>query len=218
MNRAIYAAAAAAVALCAPSAVYAAPVIAGSTIDLTGFFQATGGTNLNQATGLDFVAGASGAASPGTPGVIPTYGSGSGTFAGLFCPTSVAAATCGSITDLTNLAVGPQTINNFLTLVGGNNVSPIIFDLTGITSVGRAEADFLTFRATGNIRYGNFDITPGTFLFSAQGGQATSFSGTLTAGSAVPEPATWAVMMLGFGGLGMTMRRRTKPTMRVRFV
>ena len=218
MNKAIYAAAAATVASCAPSAVYAAPVIAGSTIDLSGFFQATGGTTLNQSTSLDFVAGASGAASPGTPGVIPTYGSGSGTFAGLFCPTTTSAGSCGSITDLTNLAVGAQTINNFLTLAGGTNTSPIIFDLTGITSVGRSESDFLTFRANGNIRYANFDITPGTFLFSAQGSQATSFSGTLTAGSAVPEPATWAVMMLGFGGLGMAMRRRTKPTMRVRYV
>jgi hypothetical protein len=24
----------------------------------------------------------------------------------------------------------------------------------------------------------------------------------------VPEPATWALMLLGFGGIGMAMRRR----------
>ena len=217
MKKAFYAAAAATVALCATSA-NAAPVVAGSTIDLTGFFQATGGTNLNQATSLDFVAGASGAASPGTAGVVPTYGSGTGTFAGFFCPTSMMSASCGSIADITNLAVGAQTINNFISLSGGNNASPIIFDLTNITSVGRAESDFLTFRATGNIRYANFDPTPGTFLFSAQGGQATSFSGSLTANSAIPEPATWAVMLMGFGGLGVAVRRRPKTTMRVRFV
>ena len=28
--------------------------------------------------------------------------------------------------------------------------------------------------------------------------------------SGVPEPATWAMMMIGFGGLGHAMRRRTK--------
>ncbi len=29
---------------------------------------------------------------------------------------------------------------------------------------------------------------------------------------AVPEPATWAMMLLGFGGIGMAMRRRRKAT------
>lgn len=36
-----------------------------------------------------------------------------------------------------------------------------------------------------------------------------------TAGAAVPEPATWAMMLLGFGLVGAAMRR--KPTARVRF-
>lgn len=30
---------------------------------------------------------------------------------------------------------------------------------------------------------------------------------------AVPEPATWAMMLLGFGGIGMTIRRRRKATL-----
>jgi hypothetical protein len=30
---------------------------------------------------------------------------------------------------------------------------------------------------------------------------------------AVPEPATWAMMLLGFGGIGLTMRRRRKPAL-----
>jgi hypothetical protein len=29
----------------------------------------------------------------------------------------------------------------------------------------------------------------------------------------VPEPATWAMMLLGFGGIGMAMRRRRRPAM-----
>jgi hypothetical protein len=33
-----------------------------------------------------------------------------------------------------------------------------------------------------------------------------------TGGGAVPEPATWALMLLGFGGIGMAMRRSRRST------
>jgi hypothetical protein len=33
----------------------------------------------------------------------------------------------------------------------------------------------------------------------------------------VPEPATWAMMMLGFGGLGYTLRRKSATGPRIRF-
>jgi hypothetical protein len=36
-------------------------------------------------------------------------------------------------------------------------------------------------------------------------------------GAPVPEPATWAMMMLGFGGLGYTLRRRPTVGARIRF-
>ena len=42
-------------------------------------------------------------------------------------------------------------------------------------------------------------------------------SGTGGNGGAVPEPATWAMMLLGFGAMGMVMRRRRKQTANVRF-
>lgn len=31
--------------------------------------------------------------------------------------------------------------------------------------------------------------------------------------AAVPEPATWAMMLLGFGGIGLAMRRRRRPAL-----
>jgi hypothetical protein len=34
--------------------------------------------------------------------------------------------------------------------------------------------------------------------------------GAPTAGGAVPEPASWALMLIGFGGLGATLRRRRR--------
>ncbi|MHA6723417.1 PEPxxWA-CTERM sorting domain-containing protein [Sphingomonas sp. RS2018] len=35
--------------------------------------------------------------------------------------------------------------------------------------------------------------------------------------SAVPEPATWAMMMLGFGGMGYAVRRKPRVAARIRF-
>ncbi len=57
-------------------------------------------------------------------------------------------------------------------------------------------------------------FTPGTFNF-------TGFSnGTLNisrAVAAVPEPATWAFMILGFGAIGFAMRRRRKTNVTVSY-
>jgi hypothetical protein len=48
--------------------------------------------------------------------------------------------------------------------------------------------------------------TPGT-------NQTGSFGGSLafSAANAVPEPGTWAMMLLGFGAMGVSMRPRRKP-------
>jgi len=45
------------------------------------------------------------------------------------------------------------------------------------------------------------------------GPNATGITGdalTVTAAGAVPEPATWALMLLGFGAIGIAMRRRSR--------
>lgn len=91
----------------------------------------------------------------------------------------------------------------------------------------------------------SFDYSSGNLLVAAPGfGLAASGSGTVSAGftnittatftspgtttqldnivlnaatGAVPEPATWALMMLGFGGLGHAMRRKAKVSSRLRF-
>jgi hypothetical protein len=48
--------------------------------------------------------------------------------------------------------------------------------------------------------------------FSVSKGELNSFSGVSTGSfaSAVPEPATWAIMLTGFGGLGAAMRSNRK--------
>lgn len=40
-----------------------------------------------------------------------------------------------------------------------------------------------------------------------------SYSGTINVQTAVPEPATWAFMLLGFGAMGLAIRRRRRPVL-----
>ena len=51
--------------------------------------------------------------------------------------------------------------------------------------------------------------TAGTNGGKHKGANAT-FAGTLSFAAAVPEPGTWAMMLLGFGAVGMGMRRRSR--------
>ena len=46
-----------------------------------------------------------------------------------------------------------------------------------------------------------------------------AFSGSLSFSqvAAIPEPATWMMMLLGFAGIGFTMRRKDKSTLQVRY-
>lgn len=45
------------------------------------------------------------------------------------------------------------------------------------------------------------------------GGTGLRISAGPLAAGAVPEPATWAMMLLGFGGIGFAMRRQRKPAL-----
>jgi len=55
-------------------------------------------------------------------------------------------------------------------------------------------------------------ITPGTYVWTWGGGADQRV--TLNVLAAVPEPSTWAMMLLGFSGLGfMAYRRKSKPAL-----
>ena len=63
-----------------------------------------------------------------------------------------------------------------------------------------------------------FAYDGGSFLFGVNdvdltpGGPLQVLSGHIQA-QAVPEPATWALMLLGFGGIGLALRVRRKPVL-----
>jgi|SRR5665213_1041643 len=60
--------------------------------------------------------------------------------------------------------------------------------------------------------FSTLGVTPGTYEWTW--GTGTNQNFTLVIGSAVPEPSTWAMMLLGFAGLGfMGYRRKSKPAL-----
>ena len=64
-------------------------------------------------------------------------------------------------------------------------------------------------------------VSGGTNVISVQGttGGNASFAGnvSMAAVAAVPEPAAWMLMLIGMAGVGYSMRRKEKPTLRVRY-
>jgi hypothetical protein len=51
------------------------------------------------------------------------------------------------------------------------------------------------------------------YTFNAGAGGGTVSGNASFMQSAVPEPATWAMMLVGFGGIGFAMRRRRRPVL-----
>ncbi|MBB5712089.1 hypothetical protein FHT02_003345 [Sphingomonas xinjiangensis] len=56
-----------------------------------------------------------------------------------------------------------------------------------------------------NSTFASLGLTPGQYVFRSPADTVTLNIGLA---SAVPEPATWAMMLLGVGGIGSSMRRR----------
>lgn len=113
-----------------------------------------------------------------------------------------------------------------------NSAATITIPTSGTTNIDFTSA-FLTNTTTSTV-YGGTVLNAGVFSFAFQNnpgvtggfytltldGTATTFAGpppsypgiggtlTFAAMAAVPEPATWAMFILGFGALGFAMRRR----------
>lgn len=56
-----------------------------------------------------------------------------------------------------------------------------------------------------------------TGTFTAQDGSTITVPAFAPVGPAVPEPATWGLMLLGFGAMGGMLRSRRRATARIRF-
>ena len=77
--------------------------------------------------------------------------------------------------------------------------------------------------STSAVNFGYLTMTtngPTGFLATVNGWTFENSGGAITvpdAVAAIPEPATWAMMMLGFGFMGAAMRRTRATTLRVRY-
>ena len=174
----------------------------GSQMSVGGNAQLNGGTNAATSTSVDFLV-EPGDVAGAAPGTVTNY-IGTGTFAGQSCSLMV----CGSINDITSVSIGASATPLF-TLIDG-----VTFSLLAITSIDTSSPDVLAFHGTGafggTLGGDALAYTPGTFVFTTQGGNLTTFSATAIA---VPEPGTWALMLLGFSGIGMALRRRRRPVL-----
>ena len=61
-------------------------------------------------------------------------------------------------------------------------------------------------------------LNPGTYTFSLTGNAGADVSGAFTGNvtimaAPVPEAATWAMMLVGFAGMGLMIRRRRRPVL-----
>lgn len=112
-------------------------------------------------------------------------------------------ATAGTVSiNLTTSTTGPENDTDFTSVfLTGTG-------LMGNILIPQTQGDPLEARGLAN-----FALQAGTFtlnILGTPGTQNGSFGGSVAfqAQSAVPEPATWAMMLLGFGAVGFSMRRK----------
>jgi len=133
-----------------------------------------------------------------------------------FTLTSAAVVTGASFTEL-DLGTTPTDVNWGFANNDGPGGLPGTFLSSGTDTV--SSVSFLGTDGPYNIDQVFFNVGPqalgpGTYYFAIQAISSTHFTylGFGTPGTTVPEPTTWALMLIGFGGIGATMRRRQRAT------
>ncbi|MFD1786267.1 PEPxxWA-CTERM sorting domain-containing protein [Sphingomonas floccifaciens] len=163
-------------------------------------------TAANAATLVDFVinTGINGSNVPGAPtdatitGTFDYEALGAGTTTGVSNFNVLLASNGlnygnfpGGVTaNVTNLTNSTGTLNFF-------NAGSTIFSFD-ISNFGAMGTSATTVSNATNFTYGD-----GTRIGITAGSE-----GRISVAAAVPEPATWAMMLIGFGAIGATMRRR----------
>ncbi len=114
-----------------------------------------------------------------------------------------------------NFLVTPDGLGAFSAITATNPASPVT--LLQIFSGGTqttAGTTLVTSSPGTQLNYGTLTAnTWYTFQYTANmASGGGNISGTASIYAAVPEPATWGLMLIGFAGIGMAMRRRRRGT------
>jgi hypothetical protein len=128
--------------------------------------------------------------------------SGTGSFSGF---------TFGTLATFLPLAVAPYVTQQIYTSTNTLGQTASFFTSSRLDESSKTVGTLTSYliNDAGTIYLTGFDSTPGAFVFSANqnGTMLGSFSATAaTLVSAAPEPATWAMMIFGFGLAGLRLR------------
>ena len=115
----------------------------------------------------------------------------------------------GSLGGMETISLGGLKTVDFATLLFGETIIGIRFG-NGQGSPGRPDGDDTAFY---KFDAGTEGLNTFTTIYSASSTARLYKTGV----GAVPEPSTWMLMLLGMAGVGFTMRRKDKQTLRVRY-
>ncbi len=108
------------------------------------------------------------------------------------CSVTFGGGTCGTQILLNNASSFTSTPSDAISFGTSNGQGAAFYF---------ADGAFTNFGTYSNIIFGS--------------GQAATLRISLAPTAAVPEPATWAMMLIGFGGIGAAMRRRRRTIARL---
>lgn len=106
-----------------------------------------------------------------------------------------------------------NTLSDLYNIVISSSTPGITFSSATISGPGGV-LSLLPFPDSTSLKLANASLGIGSYTFAFAGNNANvggALTGNVTISAPVPEAATWAMMILGFGAMGIAIRRRRRP-------